>query len=79
LPENSENVSAAVAELLRREKPPTPAPSAATVESVLKRCHALREAILTLPGLDPDQNSRVAHAIGDLTYAAMTRGVSLPE
>jgi len=39
----------------------------------------LRESIAALPELDPDETGRVAQAIGDLTYAAMTRGVSLAE
>jgi hypothetical protein len=54
LPENSEQVSAAVAELLTREKPEKPK-TPPSFEAVVKRCEALACAIAELGSLDEMQ------------------------
>src|SRR5581483_7442093 len=65
LPENSEQVSAAVAELVRRERPPKRKPIEAPAEAFLLRVEELATAIAdcAVP-LDPPQKVRLSAAVG---------------
>lgn len=74
LPENSEQVSAAVAELLEREKPAREKP-VVSFEAVVKRCESLVEAIAAMAGsLEPIQKMRLTTAISRLRRAAADKG-----
>jgi hypothetical protein len=73
LPENGEQVSAAVAELLTREKPAKPKPTV-TLDGIVKRCDALVEALGTLGELDHTQRARLTVAIGKVRRAAVEKG-----
>jgi hypothetical protein len=74
LPENSEQVSAAVADLLEREKPvkEKPAPS---FDAAVRRCEAALEAVEGLRGtLEPIQAMRLTTAVSRLRRAASEKG-----
>jgi hypothetical protein len=76
LPENSERVSAAIGELLQRERPAKPA--AITPDAVVKRCEALASAVASLPrAIGDEDRTRVAQAIGRVLDSAL--GFLLPE
>jgi hypothetical protein len=79
LPENSEQVSAAVGELLKREKPEGKPPAKMTFDTVMKRCQALHEALVMLEPLDRVQRNLLYVAAVHLTYAFDTKDVVLPE
>ncbi len=74
LPENSEQVSAAVAELLERKKPAKEKP-ALKFEVVLKRCEALAEAVSALQGeLETTQKLALSTAVCRVRRAALAKG-----
>jgi hypothetical protein len=73
LPENSEQVSAAVAGLLQREKP-VKAPPTLSVETMAKRCHAMVEALDRMSELQQMDATRLAIAIAKLRCAAAKKG-----
>jgi hypothetical protein len=74
LPENSEQVSAAVAELLQREKPAR-TPAAPSFNALLKRCEALAEAFATMEAeLEPIQQMKLTTAVSRLRRAAAKKG-----
>ena len=74
LPENSEQVSAAVAELLEREKPAKEKPSL-SFDAMLKRCDALTEAVERMTTLlAPLDGMKLALAISRLRRAAAQKG-----
>jgi hypothetical protein len=75
LPENSEQVSAAVAGLLTREKPVKAKPPA-TLDTVVKRCEALAESVSTLGELDQMQRAKLTVAVGRVRVAAVRKGAS---
>ena len=75
LPENSEQISAAVAELLQREKPvKEKAPLSAG--AVIKRCEALEEAVFSLEELEPAEAMQLTTAISRLRRAAAEKGAN---
>jgi hypothetical protein len=74
LPENSEQVSAAVDGLLEREKP-VKEKAALSVKAIVKRCEALTEAIEKMSGeFAPVEGMRVATSISRLRRAAAAKG-----
>jgi hypothetical protein len=73
LPENSEQVSAAVAELLTREKP-VKAKAPLSFDAVVKRCEALAEGIGTLGSLDTMQKAKLTVMVGRVRAAAVEKG-----
>jgi hypothetical protein len=79
LPENSEQLSAAVAELLGREKPvkekPVKEKPALSFDAAVKRCEAALEAVKGLTGtLEPIQAMRLTTAVSRLRRAASEKG-----
>ena len=75
LPENSEQISAAVAELLQRERPvKEKAPLSAG--AVIKRCEALEEAVFSLDELEPAEAMQLTTAISRLRRAAAEKGAN---
>jgi|SRR5579864_5255514 len=80
LPENSERVTGAVAELLRRQKrePEKPAP-APSFRAAWKRCQAAAESLDTLPALEPQQRLKMAAVLGRMREKAHALGVPLIE
>jgi hypothetical protein len=78
LPENSPQVSAAVAELLKRIEPKEHSPAVVSVsfDAALKRCHTVTAMLEAMPEtLDVHQKSDLAGAIGELRKAAAGLGV----
>jgi hypothetical protein len=76
LPENSEQVSTAVAELLQREKP-VKEKAPLSVAVVIKRCEALEEAVFRLDGsLEPAEALKLTTAISRLRRAAAEKGAN---
>jgi hypothetical protein len=75
LPENSEQVSAAVAELLEREKPAKPEKSAPTFDAVIKRCEGLAESLSGLEELTIQQKLAITRVICRIRSAASRKGV----
>lgn len=75
LPENSEQVSAAVAELLSRETPKPARPAANSAEAILNKCEALAEALRALPASTPADQLRIGAALGAILRAAHSGGV----
>jgi hypothetical protein len=74
LPENSRQVSAAVAELLEREKPVKEKP-ALSFDAAVKRCEAALQAVEGLTGsLQPIQAMRLATVVSRLRRAAAEKG-----
>ncbi len=74
LPENSEQVSAAVAELLTREKPAKAKP-ALSLDAVVKRCESLAESLSALEGeLNLPQRSALTRAVHRLRTVAVAKG-----
>jgi hypothetical protein len=73
IPENSEKISAAVAELIRRERPAKE--KDAPADAVLKRCEAVAESLSSLDGLDLDQKLSLAASLAHLRKAAAGLGV----
>jgi hypothetical protein len=75
LPENTEQVSAAVAELLRREKPATPAKAPSAFDAVIKRCESVAESLSGLGELTLQQKLEVTRVVCRIRNAASTKGV----
>jgi hypothetical protein len=74
LPENSRQVSAAVAELLEREKPVKEKP-ALSFDAAVKRCEAALQAVEGLTGSpQPIQAMRLATVVSRLRRAAAEKG-----
>jgi hypothetical protein len=74
LPENSEQVSAAVVELLEREKP-VKEKSPPSFAAAVKRCEAALEAVAGLSGpLKPVEAMKLTTAISRLRRAAAEKG-----
>lgn len=78
LPENGEQIAAAVAELVRRGKPALQAATSA-IDSVLKRCESLGEAILRLGDLQEAELRELKYAIFQLMNCAEARGADVSE
>jgi hypothetical protein len=78
LPENSEKLTGAVAELLRRQKrqPEKPA-SAPSFPTALRRCQAAADFLDLLPSLEPQQKLKLAAVLGQMRDKAHTLGVPL--
>jgi hypothetical protein len=80
LPENSPQVSAAVAELLKRIEPKERRPAAVPVsfDAALKRCHTVTEMLGVMPEpLDVNQKLDLGAAIAELRSAAAGLGVAV--
>ncbi len=77
LPEHSERVSAAVAELLHREKPAPPEKPAVSFGALLKRCEAL-EGFVREQRLDERQRSSLGIALAKIVIAASRQGIQVP-
>jgi hypothetical protein len=78
LPENSEQVSAAVAELLRRERPKQAKPAPTAFESAVKKCETAAEALAALDGpLERGQKLALTHQICRILTSASSRGVCI--
>jgi hypothetical protein len=75
LPENSEQVSAAVAGLLHRERP-VKAAAPLSFDGVVKRCEALMESVEQLGELEPLQAMKLGTSISRLRLAAVKKGVA---
>jgi hypothetical protein len=78
LPEHSQDVTAAVAELLKQIEPKEPKRAAVSFDVALKRCHAVAEMLGDLPEpLDVHQRMDLANAIAQLRTAAAGLGVAV--
>jgi hypothetical protein len=76
LPENSQEVSSAVAELLKRIERNGPKPMTVPFDAALKRCQAVAAMLEALPsGLDGRQKSDLAAAVAEIGKAAAALGV----
>jgi hypothetical protein len=77
LPENSEQLSAAVTELLEREKPAKERP-ALSFDAAVKRCEAALKAVEGLTAsLEPIQAMRLATTVSRLRRAAAEKGAQM--
>jgi hypothetical protein len=81
LPENSEKVSCAVAELVKRHKPAAlpGEPQLLAVETVLKKLEALRLALAGMKMPDAREQSRLLYEATALAHALDWKDVHLPE
>jgi hypothetical protein len=81
LPENSEKVSCAVSELVKRQKPAAPSgpPQRLAVETVLKKFEALRMAVAGMELPDERERSLLFHEATALAHALDWKDVHLPE
>jgi len=78
LPENSQQVSAAVAELLKRSQPKESKPAPVSFDAALKRCHTVTEMLEALPEpLDVQQRMDLGDAVAGLRKAAAGLGVAV--
>jgi hypothetical protein len=78
LPENREQVSAAVAELVEREKPATEEKAPLSLDAILKRCDALTAAVERMTAEAPPVGAmRLTIAISRLRRAAAEKGARL--
>jgi hypothetical protein len=78
LTENSDRVSAAVAELLKRIECDDSTPSAPQFEQVLKRCQTTAEMVEALPSpLDRVQKIELAAAVNSIRDAAASLGIKV--
>ncbi len=76
LPENSQNISAAITELLKRIEPKQPKP--VTLGDALKRCQTFVEMLQAVPqDLDAGQKNDLAAAIGEIRRIASQLGVEI--
>jgi hypothetical protein len=76
LPENSQEVSSAVAELLKRIERKDRKPMTVPFDAALKRCQAVAAMLEALPsGLDGRQKSDLAAAVAEIGKAAAALGV----
>lgn len=79
LPENTEQVSAAVAELIERERPAKAAPAECAADTVLKRCGSAADELAAFAGgLDPVQRLKLTSELCRLLRAAASHGVLVP-
>jgi hypothetical protein len=81
LPENSEKVSSAVSELVKRQKPAASSgpPQRLAVETVLKKFEALRMAVAGMEMPDERERSLLLYEATALAYALDWKDVHLPE
>jgi len=81
LPENSEKVSSAVAELVKRQKPAAPSgqPPLLAVETVLKKFEALRLAVAGMQMPDAREQSLLLYEAMALAHTLDFKDVHLPE
>ena len=78
LPENSQEVTAAVAELLKRIEPKEHKPAPVSFDAALKRCHTVTEMLEALPEpLDVQQRMDLGAAVAGLRKAAAGLGVAV--
>ena len=78
LPENSQEVTAAIAGLLKQIGPKEPKPARVSFEAALKRCHTVTEMLGALPEpLDVSQRMDLGNAIAELRTAAARLGVAV--
>ena len=78
LPENSQKLSAAIAELLKRIEPKERKTACVSFDAALKRCQAVAETLEALPaGLDGRQKLDLAAAVCEIRKAAVGLGVVL--
>lgn len=76
LPENSQEISAAITELLKRIEPKQP--KRVTIGDALRRCQAFVETLQAVPReLDAGQKNDLAAAVGEVRRVASTLGVDL--
>jgi hypothetical protein len=76
LPENSQEVSSAVAELLKRIERKETKAAAVPFDAALKRCHTVAAMLEALPsGLDGRQKLDLAAAVAEIGKAAAALGV----
>jgi hypothetical protein len=76
LPENSLEITAAVAELLQRIQPKEPKPASVSFDAALKRCQTVTEMLESLPEpLDVCQRMDLGNALTQLRTAAAGLGV----
>ena len=77
-PENSQEVTAAIAELLQQIELKQPKRAPGSFEAALKRCHTVTEMLEALPeSLDVRQRMGLGHAIAALRTAAAGLGVAI--
>jgi hypothetical protein len=76
LPENSDRVSAAVAGLIERGRPVKTA-SAVSLDTLVKRCNALTEAVEQLGEIESVAAMKLAIAISRLRRAGAKKGASI--
>jgi hypothetical protein len=74
LPENTGKVTAAVAQLLRRDGRPGAKPAATPFELALNRCQVTSQSLDKLPVLEPAQEMPLAAALVDMREKANTLG-----
>ncbi len=77
LPENTGKVTAAVAQLLGRERRPIVKLAATPFELALNRCQAASQSLDKLPVLKPAQKIRLAAVLVDMREKAQALGVPL--
>lgn len=78
LPEHSQEVTAAVAGLLKQIELKDPKPAAVSFAAALKRCHTATAMLQALPErLDVNQRMDLANAIAELRTAASGLGVAV--
>jgi len=76
LPENSQAVTAAVAELLKRIEPMESKPAPVSFDAALKRCHTVTGMLDAMPeSLDVNQRMDLGAAVAELRRAAARLGV----
>jgi hypothetical protein len=78
LPENSQQVAAAVTELLKQIEPKEPKRAPVSFDAALKRCQTVIGMLEALPGpLDVNQRMDLGSAIAELRTAAAGLGVAI--
>jgi hypothetical protein len=77
LPENSEQVSAAVAKLLEREKPAKAEKASMSFDAVMKRCKTV-EGFVREQRLDEPQRRSLGIALAKIVIAASRQGIQVP-
>ncbi len=76
LPENSERISAAVAELLKRTAPAEAPSKPGAFDSALQKCRAIAGALYELTGLNGRQKLDLARAVAEIGKAAAVLGIA---
>ena len=78
LPENSQAVTAAVAELLKRIEPKEPKAASVSFDAALKRCHTVIEMLDAMAAsLDVNQRMDLGAAVAGIRTAAVRLGVAV--